>query len=288
MNAISEKSSLERQRSVAPFGTYPPNLVHLLARNIGQRLPKTWWGLRVSGWLRSLLRRTTHRPVDMTALGLRLRLNIGDNACERRLMVTPQFFNPAEIAKLRARVRDDFHFIDLGANVGIFSVFVGSLAGPGCRILAIEPQPVLIERLRDNIALNNLNVTVEPVAVSDRDGFADFAVDLHNFGRTSLNLGRTGPRERHTARLPVRTLLGLVREHGFERVDALKVDIEGAEDLALMPFFEQAPRALWPKLIFIENNVSEWRRDCISELVSRGYRRELSSPGNEMLSLADG
>ena len=69
----------------------------------------------------------------------------------------------------------------------------------------------------------------------------------------------------------MRTLLGLLREHGFERVDALKVDIEGAEDLALLPFFEQAPRTLWPRLVFIENNVGEWRRDCIAELVGRGY-----------------
>ncbi len=287
MNAITERSSPERQRSVAPFGTYPPNVLHLLARNIGRRLPKTWWGLRVSGWLRSLLRRTTHRPVDMTALGQRMRLNIGDNACERRLMVTPQFFNPDELAILRASIRDDFHFVDLGANVGAFSVFVGRLAGPKSRILAIEPQAVLLERLRDNIALNDLNVTVEPVAVADHDGFADFAVDLHNFGRTSLNLGRTGPRERHTARLPVRTLLGLLREHGFERLDALKADIEGAEDLALLPFFEQAPRTLWPRLVVIENNTGEWRRDCIAELVSRGYETKYVSSGNVVLALSD-
>ena len=40
----------------------------------------------------------------------------------------------------------------------------------------------------------------------------------------------------------MRKLLGLVKEHGFERIDALKADIEGAEDLALLPFMEEAPR----------------------------------------------
>ncbi len=175
----------------------------------------------------------------------------------------------------------------MGANVGVFSVFVGVLAGPKSRILAIEPQAVLVERLHDNIALNGVNVAVEPVAVADREGFIDFAVDLHNLGRTSLNLSRTGPRERHTARMQVRTLLALVREHGFERLDALKADIEGAEDLALLPFFEEAPRALWPRLVIIENNTREWRRDCIAELVSRGYEKKLVSSGNVVLTLGN-
>ena len=170
---------LERPRAIAPFGTYPPNILHSLARSVGERLPRNWLGLRVSGWLRSLLKRTTHRPVDMTALGQRMRLNLGDNACERRLMVTPQFFSPEELAILRASIREDFHFIDLGANVGAFSLFVGMLAGPKARILAIEPQRVLLERLRDNIALNGLDITIAPVAVADREGVIEFAVDLH-------------------------------------------------------------------------------------------------------------
>ena len=83
----------------------------------------------------------------------------------------------------------------------------------------------------------------------------------------------------------MRPLLALVQEHGFERIDALKIDIEGAEDLALLPFFEQAARALWPRLVFIENNIGEWRRDCIGELVNLGYQRQFVSSGNEALVL---
>jgi hypothetical protein len=72
-------------------------------------------------------------------------------------------------------------------------------------------------------------------------------------------------------RLPMRKLLGLVEEHGFERIDALKADIEGAEDLALIPFIEEAPRTLWPKLIILEHSAGEWRRDCAAFLLERGY-----------------
>jgi FkbM family methyltransferase len=255
----------------APFGTYPPNRLQDLVSDIGQRLPCNWPGQRFSGWLRFLLQSTSSRPIDTTVLGQRMRLHLADNACERRLMVTPQFFDPDELEILRRLVRPGFQFVDLGANVGTYSIFVARLAGPTGRVLAIEPQASLLERLRENIALNNLDIMVAPVAVADREEIIDFAVDLNNLGFTSLNLDRKGRGERRVIRLPVRKLLGLVQAHGFERIDALKADIEGAEDLALIPFIEEAPRTLWPKLVIMENSAREWRRDCVAFLKERGY-----------------
>jgi FkbM family methyltransferase len=268
--------------AVAPFGSYAPNALQAAVRGIGGRLPRNWPGRRFSGWLRFLLQATSRRPIDVTVLGQRMRLHLGDNACERRLMVTPQFFDPEELDILRAVVRPGFHFVDLGANVGTYSLFVGRLAGPGARILAIEPQPEMLARLRENIALNALDIRVAPFAVADRDGELEFSVDLNNYGYTSLDLDRKGRGERRFVKLPVRTLLGLVRENGFERIDALKADVEGAEDLALLPFFEQAPSALWPKLMIIEDSRRTWKRDCVAFLTERGYRLE---PGADNLVL---
>ena len=110
-----------------------------------------------------------------------------------------------------------------------------------------------------------------PYAVADGDRPVAFAVDLNNRGNTSLHLGRKGRGVTEVAELPGRTLLSLVREHGFDRIDALKADIEGAEDLALIPFFETAPVSLWPRLIILEDSQREWRRDCIGYLEGRGY-----------------
>lgn len=268
--------------AVAPFGSYAPNALQAVVRDIGGRLPRNWPGRRFSGWLRFLLQATSRRPIDVTVLGQRMRLHLGDNACERRLMVTPQFFDPEELDILRAVVRPGFHFIDLGANVGTYSLFVGRLAGPGGRILAIEPQPEMLARLSENIALNGLDIRVAPFAVADRDGELEFSVDLNNYGFTSLDLERKGRGERRFVKLPVRTLLALVRENGFERIDALKADVEGAEDLALLPFFEEAPSALWPKLMIIEDSRRTWKRDCVAFLTERGYRLE---PGADNLVL---
>ena len=277
--------ALHETTVVEPFGTYPPNLLQYTVSTIGHHLPNNWSGLRFSGWLRFLLQKMSRRPIDMTVLGQRMRFHLGDNACERRLMVTPQFFDPKDLEILRLLARPGFQFVDLGANVGGYCIFVGRLAGPEARILAIEPQPALLKRLHENIELNRLNIRVAAVAVADREGVIDFAVDLNNLGFTSLNLGRKGRGERRGIRLPVRKLLGLVREYGFERIDALKADIEGAEDLALLPFIEEAPRSLWPKLMILENGASEWRRDCVASLLNRGYERVRQGAGNIVLRL---
>jgi len=122
--------------------------------------------------------------------------------------------------------------------------------------------------------------------VGDREGTIEFAVDTNNLGFTSLNIGRKGRGERRVVRLPMRKLLGLVQEHGFERIDALKADIEGAEDLALIPFMEEAPRTLWPRLMILENSAGEWRRDCVAYLCERGYTRVLAHSGNVVLRRA--
>ncbi len=268
--------------AMLPFGSYPPTRLQAAVRDIGQRLPRTWSGRRFSAWLRSLMKSTARHPIDVTVLGQRMRLNLADNACERRLMVTPQFFDPEELEILRAAVRSNFHFVDLGANVGTYSIFVGTLAGPDARILAVEPQKRLLKRLRENIALNNLDITIAPVAVGDREGTIEFAVDSSNLGFTSINTERKGRGERSIIRMPMRKLLGLVKENGFERIDALKAD---AEDLALLPFMEEAPQSLWPRLIILEDSTSEWRRDCVAFFMERGYARVPTSSNNVVLRL---
>ncbi|MDD4150776.1 MAG: FkbM family methyltransferase [Bacteroidales bacterium] len=46
----------------------------------------------------------------------------------------------------------------------------------------------------------------------------------------------------------------MIREQNIQQIDLLKIDIENAEPLALNPFFEKAPRKLFPKMIFIESD----------------------------------
>ena len=79
-------------------------------------------------------------------------------------------------------LRPDDHFVDVGANVGVFSTLVGTRI-PGVRITAVEPFPPVREDLMANLALNDLEISVVDAAVSDEAGNATFEV----LGRDVLN-----------------------------------------------------------------------------------------------------
>jgi hypothetical protein len=51
----------------------------------------------------------------------------------------------------------------------------------------------------------------------------------------------------------------------------MKIDIEGHEEAVLIPFLEQAPEDLLPRLIVIENNYMKWKRDLLALAKTRGY-----------------
>ena len=73
-------------------------------------------------------------------------------------------------------------------------------------------------------------------------------------------------------RVPAVTLLELLTSEGFTRLDALKLDVEGAEDLILDPFFRDAPASLHPALIIIEDGRERWQTDLGRLLAAEGYR----------------
>lgn len=120
-------------------------------------------------------------------------------------------------------LRPGDHFVDVGANIGVFTCFVGSRQ-PGVRITAIEPFPPVHEALRRNVALNHLDVTIPDGAVGAEPGTATFEVlprDVHN----RLAPGGTAD-EGSGITVTVHTLDDLVGEQGAALI---KIDVEGAE-----------------------------------------------------------
>jgi FkbM family methyltransferase len=128
-------------------------------------------------------------------------------------------------------LRPGDHFVDVGANVGVFSTLVGTRI-PGVRITAVEPFPPVREDLLANLALNDLDVTVVDRAVSDVAGEATFEV----LDRDVLN--RLAPPDHHDdghagptrITVPVTTLDELV---GGDPPALMKIDVEGSELLVM-------------------------------------------------------
>ena len=77
--------------------------------------------------------------------------------------------------------------------------------------------------------------------------------------------------EQQMALRRLETLLALVESEGYQSLDAVKLDVEGEEDLILEPFLRDAPETLWPGFIIIEDSRNRWQIDLIELLSQRGY-----------------
>lgn len=256
-----------------PFGTYAPTGFVRRAIETTRGFNDSWLARRCVIVIRRIvLPLLRGRPVDIEALGARMRVRPHNNICEKRMLFTPQTFDAHELAILSGRLRPGFTFIDIGANVGAYALFVAARAGPTARILAIEPQPGIFERLIGNIRLNAFaNVKAVACAVADRTGDVTLFIDSKNSGESSIKIVAAGSAE--PVRVPAKRLLDVIEDEGFERIDAIKLDVEGAEDIVLAPFLAEAPERLYPDLLIIENGASRWQIDLPALLARHGYRR---------------
>jgi FkbM family methyltransferase len=261
---------LDRQDDTT-FGAFAPAGVVRWVLDRTRTLPDSWPARRYAYTLRRIaVQALKGAPVDAEALGARMRLYPANNVCEKRILFTPQYFDPEERAILAERVTEGFHFVDVGANVGGYALYVAGIAGAGARIVAVEPDPEIFDRLVYNIRQNPFgSIKAIACAVADKAGEITLFVDTRNRGETGFKVGSG---RLASIRVPAMALLDLVQEERLERIDALKLDVEGAADLILEPFFRDAPESLHPTLLIIEDGGGRWQMDLPRLLDRLGYR----------------
>jgi FkbM family methyltransferase len=265
-----------------PFGDFAPSGITRWVIDRTRGLPEGWAGRRVALMLRHLaMKMLNGLPLDLETFGVRMRLYPYKNVCERRILFTPQYFDADELKILTDRIRPGFTFIDVGSNVGWYALFLAQEAGTAVatRILAVEPQPEIFDRLIYNIR-QNPSSTIKAVdcAVADKTGELTLFLDPRNRGEASLKIVNSSQTD--AIRVPAVTLIELLNREGLAHVDAIKLDVEGAEDLVLDPFFREAPAALYPALFIVANVPERWQIDVIGLLTSKGYRQVLETKMN--------
>jgi len=149
-------------------------------------------------------------------------------------------------------------------------------------LIAIEPQPGILDRLRFNLAANpDVKVDVLPIAVADREGAVELILDMSDSGGTHIDKPSTARGARAVSvTVPCKTLVAILTDAGLRQVDALKIDVEGAEDLVLVPFLRDAPRHLLPELVLIEDTRGLWQTDVFALLEQHGYTASARSRQN--------
>ena len=223
-------------------------------------------------WPGSVLRRLCLAlrpgPFDVTVFGdQRMRLHLRDSRTERRAFAGSALWDLSEREVLAEALdahdpaKGPFAFVDAGANVGLYTLWMRHAAarsGRTLRVAAIECDPENLARLAVNLAASGVGttdpaaggpVTVHRVALGARSGTAAFrSRGLVNRGEAQLAAADGAD----TVRVAVRPLLDVLDEAGIDRPDALKIDVEGAEEAVLDAFFASAPPARWPRLVVIE------------------------------------
>lgn len=152
----------------------------------------------------------------------KLRWKLQTTCAIQRKLFYHGFIDRVECRTLAARLGPGAVFFDIGSYFGWYSLWLAKQSGASA--FAFEPVPVNYELLAENVRLNSAeNVRTFPVALSDQPGEVCFQIPLADNRGTGRIVAEGGQR------VPAITLDAFVAEQGISRIDAMKIDVEGAE-----------------------------------------------------------
>jgi FkbM family methyltransferase len=255
--------------------------------------PPAWasWGARVvrrlpvaryrtMNWLCRLPAPAFVAGLPGSPLGLRFECDLR-NALAREVFFTGRY-EPQETALVRRMLGPGGTFVDVGAHWGFFSLLAAERVGPGGRIVAVEADPRIYRALERNFGLNP-DVLGRATAVHAAAADAPGVLTLAGFDEAQANWGvsrvvdRPGPGDAATFEVRAEPLDALLDELGVGGVDLVKMDIEGAEALALKGMREGLAAARYRRLL-IELHPAQLAEhgvgapEVIGVLLGAGYR----------------
>lgn len=269
---------------VPPWGAHRPSLPARAVLALSRGTPLGRGRSRRPMW--RLFSELHQGPADVRLFGAPVRLHAADNHAERRALINPARYDRAERDFVVGGLdRPDAVYVDIGANFGLYVLYV-AVRAPQARILAVEPQRELLERLAVNLTFLDAaghdaagRVIFIAAAAGAEEGVLRLKPDADASVRALTEGGEGDP-------APVRPLAAILADAGIARIDVLKIDVEGWEDRAIGPFAEAAPDPLLPRRIVIEHVLRRlWRSDCIALLQARGYRIAGTTRANTLLRL---
>ena len=183
-------------------------------------------------WPGRVLRRTGILADEWTRFDDGLLVEIDSRNIIHKLLLRDGRFAAPIYDQIINTLESDGVFVDVGANFGYFSLVAATRASEG-RVLAVEADPNSARRLADHASRNEItNIEVFEVACWDVDCMLDlYVAATFNPGKTSLSAANAY--SAHEVRVQAQPLDSIIDQSGVDRVDLIKVDIEGAELRAL-------------------------------------------------------
>ncbi|MCQ2958800.1 MAG: FkbM family methyltransferase [Bacteroidales bacterium] len=176
-----------------------------------------------------------------------------------------------EIHYLKTIIKPDFHCIDIGANLGYFSYFMSKYAGKSGKVYSVEPIPLFGEIFKRNVAKNNTpNITLLPYALGAEEKNVKMGMPLvdkavhHGMTKVIETEGKYEKTFDVAMKIPDNLFTSL------EKIDFLKIDVEGYEHIVLSNMKNFLKRDL--PIIEAELGGTANRKESISILTDLGYK----------------
>jgi len=213
-------------------------------------------------------------------------LELDPSECvDGNLLFLPQLTDRPERNFLTAFLKPGDTFVDVGANIGFYSLLAGRAVGPTGTVLAIEADPRTAEILIRHLQRNGfLAAQVVQFGVSDQ--ICTLQLNRNTLGNRGGNSFLYGDPSSRVA-VACKPLLTILDEAQLRTVSCLKIDIEGFEYRVLAKFFADAPQSLWPRAMLMEYVAIHDQATGGSSLElarSLGYRIELRTTSNVVLT----
>lgn len=220
--------------------------------------------------------------VDVQTDGIIMRCHFGDNRTEQ-LLAEGRHDERDNLKRVTKLLPKGGTFVDIGANCGLFTLYAAKAIGSKGTVLAIEPLPQLANRITTNVELNAVtNIHLVQGGVGPKKDTLTLYAVPYQLGQSSM-VRTPGAK---AVKVPVQPLTTILKASAITSIDVLKIDIEGYEDQALLPFFKTAPKSLWPKHIFMEvEHRNHWQTDCIATLAKLGYKKAWNNKNDMLLTL---
>jgi len=265
-----------------PFSLHPLPVIARITRWLQSLRPRRplKGATRLANWLHRFL--PPYQGVVRLEGGMRMAVDTRFSA-ERTILLFGSY-QPALARLLREHTPPDGHCLDIGANVGFFTLQFAQQVGRAGRVAAFEANPALAERIRDNAALNDFShVHVVNKAVDRQAGQAAFYISPQP-GKSSL-LGEHVASPTQTIVVETIIIDAYLEQHDWPRLDIIKMDIEGNDCSALLGARESLTR--FRPFIVLEywyNTPTAIAREAFALLDDLGYALEgLESSGRRTL-----
>lgn len=213
-----------------------------------------------------------------------LRLDLSLGYLQKELFLFSYRYEAETQALMREVVKPGMTVLDIGANVGFFSMLLGHLVTPSGRVHSFEPHPRNHELLSDNIASNRMHwVRVHRTALSNQPGEVTLNLNPVNDGGHSLGDFSNNPdlrgrdRSALAVRVPCDTLDSFIVREKIASVDFIKIDVEGAEQLVFEGGRGLLARSDAPMIVCevgdaAQQQFGKTEKDVRDALYAHGYR----------------